>query len=115
MWILANHADQKMCSVFVSRFRSWLAFGHLSQLDWRMIEPRGPRSQPGYRSILLLPKFCRFFRSDQGIFGTRHNRNVSTPDQFEHAQSVSDLRFEPRVASNDSDAQNFCLRRLNEK
>src|SRR5437867_13109900 len=80
-----------------------------------MIEPRSPCSQPGNGAILFFPEFRRFFCSYQRILSSWHNRNVSASDQFEHAQSVSDFRLEPLIASDLGDAQDFRLRRLNEQ
>src|SRR6266446_2600732 len=80
-----------------------------------MIELRSPRSQPGYGAIMLLPEFRLFLRSYQRILSSRHNRNVSASDQFEHAQSVSDFRLEPLIPSDHGDAQDFRLRRLNQQ
>ena len=112
--IFTDHADQKVRCVFGSGLGSGLAFRHFSQLVRRMIELWSPRSQPGYGAMALLPKFRFFLRSYQRILRSRHNRDVSASDQFEHAQSVSDFRLEPLIARDHCDAQDFGLRRLNE-
>ena len=51
----------------------------------------------------------------QGILGSRHDRNVSSPDDLEHAQRVRDFFFQPRIASHNGDAENLSLRGLDQQ
>src|SRR5882724_10897560 len=80
-----------------------------------MIKPGSPGAQPGVVAVALLPEFSLFFSADQRILRSRHYWNISSTDEFEHAQSVGHLGLEPRVAGYDSDAEDIRLRRLDQQ
>ena len=78
MRILMNHAHQKVGGIFVSGLGSGLPFRHRSQFPGCVIHARSPGSEPGYRTVALLPLLRLFLGSYQWIFGTAYDWNVGS-------------------------------------
>ena len=110
-----HHAHQKVSRVFIGRLGRGPALRHFSQLVRRMIKLRSPCTQPRNAAILLFPLFRFLLSPDQRILRSRHDRNVGSSDQFQHAQSVRHFRVEPLIARHHRDAQDFRLWRLDQK
>jgi hypothetical protein len=62
--VLAHHADQKMCGVFIERRGRRLAFRHFTKLIRRMIKAGRPGSHPRHGAIVLFPEFSFVFSLD---------------------------------------------------
>src|ERR1035438_4796343 len=80
-----------------------------------MVEPRSPRSHPWYGAVLLLPELRVLFPADDSTRGSRPDRDVGAPDDFERAQGMRDFFFEPGVARYHGHTKNLGLGRLDEQ
>src|SRR5262249_16765271 len=112
---LVHHSHQKVSSVFLGWLGGGGSFPHFPELIGRVIEPGSPSSQPGIRTVLLQRELGLLPASYQGILGAGDDRNIGSSNEFEHAQSMRNLRFEPLIASHDSDAQDFRRWRLDQQ
>src|SRR5258705_3073380 len=66
-------------------------------------------------AVRSLPDFVLFFSAAKRMLRSRHDWNISSTDEFEHAQSVGHVGLEPCVAGYDRDAEDIRLRRLDQQ
>ena len=104
-----------MGGVFVCWLCGGLAFGHGSEVAWRVIVLRRPCAKPLDLAVALLVLQGFFASADEGILCAGDYRDVGAADELESAESVGYLFGEPSIAGHDRDAEDFCFRRLDEE